>query len=281
MTGTAPNLESPHAAEVHGYLTVAGESVYTVFHDTVGARRGVVLIAGPFNAERERAYPVLVRWARTLAARGFAVLRFDYRGLGESTGRFEGATIATWREDVMACFDRCLFMAAGAPVILHGARMGALLAANAFAQCPAAGLLLWSPPASASEHLSEMLRRAVMSDMIANPGGARRTREQYTAEIDSGFPVNVDGYFWTRALLASADGVSLRRPSPDERRPWLSVGIRSPGAPTTDLSARVHERQIDAAKFWDGSGWIVPSSAAFISESLAWLDAHFPSVEAP
>lgn len=64
------------------------------------------------------------------AARGQAMLRFDYSGHGASGGRFEDGTIGRWAEDALTVIDR----ASQGPLILVGSSMGgwiALLAARA------------------------------------------------------------------------------------------------------------------------------------------------------
>jgi pimeloyl-ACP methyl ester carboxylesterase len=64
------------------------------------------------------------------AARGTAMLRFDYSGHGSSGGRFEDGTIGRWTDDALAMLDR----QTEGPLILVGSSMGgwiALLAALA------------------------------------------------------------------------------------------------------------------------------------------------------
>ena len=64
------------------------------------------------------------------AARGQAMLRFDYSGHGASGGRFEDGTISCWMNDALAVIDR----RTEGPLILVGSSMGgwiALLAAVA------------------------------------------------------------------------------------------------------------------------------------------------------
>jgi len=56
-------------------------------------------------------------WA---AAQGRAMLRFDYRGCGESDGAFADATLGDWTADALAMIDT---VAAG-PVVLVGSSMG-------------------------------------------------------------------------------------------------------------------------------------------------------------
>jgi pimeloyl-ACP methyl ester carboxylesterase len=68
--------------------------------------------------------------AEDCAARGQAMLRFDYSGHGASEGAFEAGTIGVWRADALAVIDR---LSTG-PLVLVGSSMGgwiALLAALA------------------------------------------------------------------------------------------------------------------------------------------------------
>jgi pimeloyl-ACP methyl ester carboxylesterase len=53
-------------------------------------------------------------------ADGRAFTRFDYRGHGASSGRFEGGTIGAWAEDALAIVDRI----AEGPLIVVGSSMG-------------------------------------------------------------------------------------------------------------------------------------------------------------
>src|ERR1043165_4811232 len=94
--GTMP---PPLLDEEPGYLSVGSDQLYYVHHRASGTKRGGVVIAPPFASERSDSYLTCVRWARQLAAIGFDALRFDYRGIGESTGDFRKLTLADRRED--------------------------------------------------------------------------------------------------------------------------------------------------------------------------------------
>jgi len=61
----------------------------------------------------------LDQWA---AASGRAMLRFDYAGCGESDGRFEDGTLASWRDDALAMVD-----ASQGDLVLVGSSMGGWL----------------------------------------------------------------------------------------------------------------------------------------------------------
>ena len=86
-------------AEHPGFFPVRGEHLYTVLHE-VKEPVARVLLVGAFTLERHTSYRAWVQWARYLAARQIEVLRYDYRGIGESTGSFEEMTFETWIEDV-------------------------------------------------------------------------------------------------------------------------------------------------------------------------------------
>ncbi|HEY0626768.1 MAG TPA: alpha/beta hydrolase [Allosphingosinicella sp.] len=60
-------------------------------------------------------------WA---ASEGRAMLRFDYRGCGASTGEFEAQSLANWRDDVLLMLDEMLD---GEPAVLVGSSMGGWL----------------------------------------------------------------------------------------------------------------------------------------------------------
>jgi len=65
----------------------------------------VVLIAGSGQTDRDETVfniPIFGQLANTLADAGFAVLRYDKRGVGQSGGRPEAATIADFAEDAKA-----------------------------------------------------------------------------------------------------------------------------------------------------------------------------------
>jgi exosortase A-associated hydrolase 1 len=67
------------------------------------ATRGVVIVVGGGPQYRVGGHRQLVLWSRRLAAEGFPVLRFDYRGMGDSHGRFMG--YETVDDDIRAAID--------------------------------------------------------------------------------------------------------------------------------------------------------------------------------
>ena len=56
------------------------------------------------------------------------MLRYDYRGVGESAGVFEETTFEQWSEDVEILASWLRSQTPDVPLLLHGLEIGALLA---------------------------------------------------------------------------------------------------------------------------------------------------------
>ena len=168
--------------------------------------RGRVLLAGPFASDRPHRYMCWVRWARHLAGLGFEVLRFDYRGVGESTGAFEGMSIDTWLDDIQVCGRRLAERGPRLPLALHGLGLGALLSSKLFDEGVGDACLLWLPPASGKDMLFEQLKLRLANDFALGGG---KGRNAYIATLESGGTVDVEGYMWTARLWRDASALQL------------------------------------------------------------------------
>jgi hypothetical protein len=262
------------------FLDQHADQLYGVLHPAVGQPKGSVLMAGPFAAERERSHNVTVLWCQRAAQAGFDALYFDYRGIGESSGRFEDQSFDTWLDDLTACARFLRERRPEAPLYLLGVRLGALLAAQAFANGVGSGLVAWGPPHSARDMLWDVLRRVLAADFMQVPvGGAKRTREDYAKMLDAGQLVNVDGYHWSQELWRSAERFPLVLPGGDEQRPWLNVELKPvprsapPGEVVETLvpGPGTHHLAIRADKFWDVMT-VVPVCQTLFESTIAWLE---------
>jgi alpha-beta hydrolase superfamily lysophospholipase len=202
----------PHAekqlTERAGYFEVSGAHLYTVLHEVRNPVARLLLV-GPFASERHNTYIPLVRWARYLAARNIEVLRYDYRGIGESTGVLNEMTLEGWSEDVRLLSTWLVSRTPSVPLVVHGLALGAVLAGRAFDSGIGDALLLWSPPANANQALRSTLMRWVGLEQIFKFGNDRRSTADYIRELEQGSPLEVEGYQWSTKLWQESFAFNL------------------------------------------------------------------------
>ena len=191
-----------------GYFPVSGAHLYTVLH-LVEKPVARLLLAGSFASERHFSFDPWVRWARYLASKGVEVLRFDYRGVGESEGVFEEASFQQWSEDLVLLATSLRSQSPSLPLILHGLEVGAVLAGKAFDSGIGDILLLWSAPANANLALRPTLLRWVVADQLFKFGDDRKPAADYIRRMEQGAAIEVEGYRWTAELWRESFGVVL------------------------------------------------------------------------
>lgn len=195
------------AVEEAGYFEIASAHLYTVLHK-VAAPVARVLLIGAFGPERHTSYIPWVRWARYLAQRRIECLRFDYRGVGESTGSLEEVSFDDWKEDVELLAGWLNCRSPRVPLALHGLELGALLASKAFAAGIGDALLLWAAPNTANEVLRPQLLRHVAIDNMFRYGTERKQMADYLQLIETQ-PIEVEGYRWSQKLWRDSFDLDL------------------------------------------------------------------------
>jgi pimeloyl-ACP methyl ester carboxylesterase len=143
-------MREPEAGhEVAGWFPSSEHQLFSWLHLPEGrtAKAGVV-ICSPLLIEYYAAHATLRRLAVELAERGVAAMRFDYRGMGDSTGHPEElGDISCWVDDITAGVRR--LRESGVDfVAVVGMRIGANLVASDANACGADAVVLWDPFAS-------------------------------------------------------------------------------------------------------------------------------------
>jgi exosortase A-associated hydrolase 2 len=170
--------------EQSGYLELAGRAIYgTHYLPAEAPPRLALLIMEPFGEEKRCAFRMLVRLARRLAAAGVAVMRYDASGTGDSAGSHGEAQWQHWREEAEAQIALAQQLPGKAPLMLLGARAGALLAAETAAASADAiqALILLEPLLSGEELLRDLDRRQKIKDMMSGSAASVSAADAWAA----------------------------------------------------------------------------------------------------
>ncbi|MBI5442444.1 MAG: alpha/beta fold hydrolase [Deltaproteobacteria bacterium] len=181
---------------------MGAEHLYAMVHLPEVRRRGPLgfVFCPPFADEAFRTHRELVVFARRLAAEGCPVLRFDYRGCGESTGEFETFSLADWTADVRRAIDLLSERAQVQAVALLGLRFGAGLAASVAGQDPrVVALALWAPIVDGAAYF-QFLLQSQMAHELGNFGKVTTRRADAVKTLQAGGTFDLMAYRVTAAL---------------------------------------------------------------------------------
>ena len=150
------------------YFPEGDGRLYGIVHEAAAGQppRVPFVFCHPLGEEKLWSQRVFVTFARDLAARGHAVLRFDYRGNGDSSGAFEASSISTAREDLAAAIAWFRQRTGADTVGLLGLRLGATLASvTADARADVGPVILWAPIVDGDKYVQELLRINITTQM--------------------------------------------------------------------------------------------------------------------
>lgn len=228
--------------------------------------RGGVVICPAYGKELMSA----TRASRVLAGRlsraGFLVLRFDYRGTGDSAGsRDDKDQLRSWQDSIVEAIDFVRGFGVQ-DVSLVGLRLGALLIASCQDRCgPLRSLVLWDPVSSARGYMREQqVMRSMTLAKAADPTGgdveglgvvynAQTVADMRNLAIDAVSPSDVGSTGEpdvlllvrpdrmaeapTARLLASPDVVTLEAPG---QRSFLDVPSNYSALPSESIDQIVN-----------------------------------------
>lgn len=282
------------AREEDVLLPVGGSHLWVVLHHPAcGEPQGGVIVCSPFGPEKVKAHRTLVALARTLAARGLAVARFDHRGEGDAGGDFADFDFQDRLDDVdavTALLGERFGIDRPAGV---GLRLGATILAEAMARrrelrAPAgpdaaAGapgrdghapppLVLWAPLISPAGYLRDMLRANVLEQGMRH-GRVLRDRESLLAGLAGGETVVVDGFPLRWRLFEQAEQLELGRALDRLGPPPVPVML-------VDIARGVQRRPVAAelAALAERTGAVARSVP---SRSCFWQDFRFHRPQEP
>ena len=218
--------------------------------------RGLLLVAQPLVEERKAALPAIIEASRQLAdCLGFAVLRVDYPGTGDSDGDFSDFGPVDW---IRALNDAAAWLGehfGALPLICLGVRIGAVLLTSSQSDILRnAPKVLWDP-VSGEEAVKQWLQRHMVNDMVAY-GKARVSRAALEAALAGGDSADIDGFELTGRQYAGLMSLGLG----DVFSRTLAIVSGRPSAATAKWveanAGNVELLQLRTPPYWNSVGYV-------------------------
>jgi len=255
--------------------------LFGVFHEPEGPKRQLPFVfCHPFAEEKLWSHRVYVSFARELARRGHAVLRFDLAGNGDSDGDFKNCSVEAALRDLGAAIETAKGLTGGNHVALLGLRFGATLAALAAEErSDVRALLLWAPVVDGDRYAQDLLRVNLATQMAVYKE-IRHDRAALVEHMRSGETVNVDGYPIGYQLYRQMVAVALARAPRRFAFPTLIVHIdrvaaaREPGE-LQHLARQYRHATLTTVKeepFWKEIERFYNVAPDLFSVTLGWLE---------
>ncbi len=187
------------------YFGPASRRLFGWYHaPRAGAERHVgVVLCRPLHHEAVFTYAFYRHLAEELAHAGYAVLRFDYDGTGNSFGDdMEPGRVQAWRESIHFAIETLQGASQTSETVLFGMRLGATLAASvASERDDVSGLVFWGACPTGRNYLREM--RALRASSAQPSGEGEAAAAEY--EETAGFVVTTE----TATDLSALDATKL------------------------------------------------------------------------
>ena len=179
------------------------------------AGKPVWIFVGAALEEKIISHGVVRQFARRLVAEGYAVLRFDCEGEGDSEGESAELGLVEWAQDTV---DAALFLQGRGveKVSLFGCRLGAAVAVMAAAAMTVETLLLWCPVKDGGTYIQELFRHNIVAQLSAFQKVAV-SRDEMVQRIQNGGTVNVLGWDIGERFYESVNAFRLEDILPNSR----------------------------------------------------------------
>lgn len=158
-------------AEPFDFPNAEGRTLTALLESPPGEPAGYALFAHCFTCSKESR--AAKRIGESLAARGIAVLRFDFTGLGSSDGDFANTDFSSNVEDLVAAADH-LRLTGRAPALLIGHSLGGAAVLAAAARIDEARAVATIGAPSDPSHVTNLFADQVEQNLLEQVASLRR-----------------------------------------------------------------------------------------------------------
>jgi alpha-beta hydrolase superfamily lysophospholipase len=270
------------AIPLHFGTTAAGGARFGWYHTAVGGTpRAGVVVCNPIGDDDVRAHRTLRHLADALAGAGFAVLRFDFWGTGDSRGDERAPDlVARWRDDIGLAVAELRARSGATAIAVVGLRLGATLATLAAAtRDDIASLVAWGPYETGDAFVADatrtdQMRRALEpQSFLCEPDGWQPGGEQ------------ASGFLLTPQTIAALRDIDLGR-LPRMTAQTLVVGTGNVSgddrlrARLTALGVAPTYRHLPGFRFLTTAPQKSEVPRPIVDAIVGWLSARHPAVAA-
>lgn len=223
--------------------------------------RGSILLAHCFTCSKD--LHTMTRLASGLAEAGYATLRFDFTGLGESEGDFAETSVSANVSDLTRAATTLIQMGFG-PCGLIGHSLGGAAAVLAARRLKTVRSLVTIGAPATTTHVTHLFADQV--DDLRTRGRSVVAIAGRSFELDAEFLHDLDRH----DVLSEAAGLD---------RPYLIVHARDDGVVPFDNAVQLHQAASEPKRLaaFDTGGHLFADPARaedVLSEITAWLDAR-------
>ena len=179
---------------IEAFFFGPNQGIFASYHPPVGGGAQVLtVICPPLFNEYMRTQLALRELAIELARRGQHVLRFDYRGTGDSLEDLDRVAMSDWIADIALAVREGRDLSGSGTVRLLGVRAGALLASHsARTMTDVQQVVLWDPVPDGAQYLRELRRIQERS----SSGTFHLTRQGLTRRCTSMPAIDYPNAWW-------------------------------------------------------------------------------------
>lgn len=227
-----------------------------------------------------------VNFARLLCEHGYAVMRFDYKGYGDSEGLFEEATIDSMTDDTNNAIQFLHEKVRIEKFCLLGARLGGTIAALvAQKNLNIKGLVLWDPIIDGYPYIYRCLRTNLAMQTLRHKK-VLFNRDKLIEMILAGELVNIDGYLIGSGLYCSIKDINIKDQIHELPEKLLIARVAEKELPEgndlLEFVGRLKEAGKDVvvveakdAFSWESQRYYRPKPTQIFEPSLIWVLANF------
>jgi dienelactone hydrolase len=265
------------------YLGSPSHARFAWYHPPRGPWRSTgVVLCNPIGDDAIRAHRTLRHAAERLADAGFAVLRFDFFGTGDSMGDERSPDLVdAWLEDLDLAIAELKRASGAEQIALLGIRLGATLAmTQAARRGDVASLVLWNPYPDGESFVLESTRLHRMHTLLEP--------DSFSGGPESNDGKEALGFLLTPSTIGDLGGIDLSSVSRRPAERALVIGAANVPAEGELLDHLRNLRTDIAYRHLPGHRFLIatPHESQVPDEVLAaitrWLgDAHPPVATSP